>query len=180
MKKLILFVGLVLLTAKPLLVLLHIEFIDVRLNYVLSLGFFLSPLIILIPVIVYRFPRALWIRVISIAGLSILSLLSFVAIVFELLLVRDVFTSRLDPSYEKLHEIQVTDHYYTCYRSNGGATTDYGIDIRREKRFFGFVRFQIVSSLYHAHDARFSETNGRWFAEILRTRDMRSEIVPLE
>jgi hypothetical protein len=180
MKKLLLISALVLLTSKPLFVLLHIEFLDVRLNYLHTIGFFLSPLMLLITIFIFRFPKRLLLRIVAAAALILASLVSLIAIGLYLMIAQPIFASQVDPSYVKLHEIQVGDHFYTCFRSDWGATTDFEIDIRREQRFLGCLRYHIVGSLYHADDAKFYQKDNVWFAEILSNKGEKNVVIELE
>lgn len=155
---------------------LHIEFLDVRFNYLAKLGFYFSFTIIFLPIIFIKKPSSLWGRgpIIFLAALCFW--ISLIPLACEVANAKGIFKSKINSSYMKLHEIKVGNKYYTCFRSDGGATTDYGIDIRKESRYFFLVKYELISSLYHAYDAQFYEANNKWFVKITN----RAELIELK
>jgi len=180
MKRFIYILGLSLLSLKVILWGLRIEFLDVRLNYLSTLGFYFSFPIMLLSIILSGKPKSLWGRIPIIVLATLFSLMALIPLTCNLSMASDIFTTGVDRSYEKLHEIQINKHFYTCFRSNGGATTDYGIDIRKESRFLFLVRYELLESFYHASDARFYEHDNNWFAEIITTKGVDNVAIKLE
>lgn len=145
---------------------LHIEFLDVRLNYLSKIVFYFSFPLIFLPIILSGKPKSLWVRV-PIIFLAALCLWIFlIPLTCNLLDAKDIFRKNVDIAYEKIHEIRVGNKFFTCFRSDMGATTDTGIHIRRESRFLCFVKYEMLISVYHAYDAQFYNNNNEWFAKI--------------
>jgi len=180
MKRFIFILGLTLLSLKVILWGLRIEFLDVRSNYLSTLGFYFSFPIMLLSIILSGKPKSLWGRLPIIVLAAVCSLMALIPLTCNLFMASSIFSTGVDPSYEKLHEIRIDKHFYTCFRSNGGATTDYGIDIRKESRFLFLVRYELLESLYHASDARFYEHDYKWFTEIIRTKGGDNVVIKLE
>jgi hypothetical protein len=58
----------------------------------------------------------------------------------------------LDLSFEKIRELPVSGAIYRVYRTNGGATTNWGIALRKERPLIAGMK--LVTRLGH-FDARF-------------------------
>ena len=62
--------------------------------------------------------------------------------------------SKIDYSFEKLNEIKHKNGYYRLYRTNGGATTSFGLVLRVEsEEFLGIKLVDRVFSKYKASEA---------------------------
>jgi hypothetical protein len=62
--------------------------------------------------------------------------------------------SKIDYSFEKLNEIKHKNGYYRLYRTNGGATTSFGLVLRAEsEEFLGIKLVDRVFSKYKASEA---------------------------
>lgn len=180
MKKVIVCFALLLLFSKFVFDRIDIEFSDIRLNYLYTISLFASLPILLLLSILTQKPKNLWLRIPLTGILALLTFGAIIGIIFSLSDAHDIFVLGKDKSFEKLHEAQIGDYFYTCYRTNGGATTDYGIVIRKESRRFGFIHFRILERLYHAYDAKFYRDKEQWLAEISRTRDEKGVVIKLE
>ena len=75
--------------------------------------------------------------------------MSGIYIFFALIFLPDVNS---DKSHEKIHQY---NNDIVVYRSDGGATTDFGIDIVKEKKLIpGVVIIKGLYSTYHQYDVR--------------------------
>ncbi len=68
----------------------------------------------------------------------------------------------VDGSYEQLQEIKVDDSFYRLYRTNGGATTAFGLELRKEVPFVQGIKTVIVLyNKYEAYEGVFSIEENR-------------------
>jgi hypothetical protein len=62
----------------------------------------------------------------------------------------------IDPSFEPVHELRSRRWLYRLYRSNGGATTAYGLVLRKELPIFPGVKWVFpVTDFYPAYEGSF-------------------------
>jgi hypothetical protein len=57
----------------------------------------------------------------------------------------------VDYSFEKIDSLRVNDKNYVLYRTNGGATTAYGLVLRSEKEFISGIN--VVRAIYNKYKA---------------------------
>src|SRR5574338_190590 len=62
----------------------------------------------------------------------LLSIIFTIFIYYDLKLIKDDY----DPSFEKIKSFQFDNNFVNVYRTNGGATTDFGIIVRNEREIF--------------------------------------------
>lgn len=114
-------------------------------------------LIVLVSTLLLPPSRKLWIIrfVLSMpAALSVLPILGL-----TLAAPTDFSDTDQDPSFERIKEITVQGYAIRAYRTNGGATTDYGIVVRRESKDFGsFYLYKSLYSAYHQMEVGVSPT----------------------
>lgn len=73
---------------------------------------------------------------------------------FASLELQSVVTAGVDTSFEPLAELRGEHMNHRVYRTNGGATTAYGIVLRRERPLLlGLKLVTVVRTYYPAHDA---------------------------
>ncbi|PHS20497.1 MAG: hypothetical protein COA86_00685 [Kangiella sp.] len=66
----------------------------------------------------------------------------------------NVLSTGIDSSFEKIDEVTVGDSWYKLYRTNGGATTAYGLVLRKEnKLFLGIKTVENIYSKYKAYES---------------------------
>ncbi len=166
MKKYYLIPTLALFICIPLRWLFHLEFIESRLNYLFELGWLASFPLLLIVLLIINWPKKRWIKIPLYTLLVLLSLFTIFAFSIQLSFAKKVFSTGNDPSSRKLHEIQVGNNIYTCYRY-GKDTTDCSIVIRREYRFWGLTHYKFLSDVDQAYDAMFYQEGMQWYVKIL-------------
>jgi hypothetical protein len=167
MKKPVLIIPVFLFVGFPASSVFHLEFVDSRLNALVFLSFLASFPVFLVTLFAIKWPSKLSARIPLLIFLLLCSLLATIPASCRLMTARELFTTGNDPSYEKLHELHIDHHYYTCYRANGGATTAFLLDLRREYRLLGLRYYQFLARVDHAYDADFYQENGVWYAKIL-------------
>lgn len=168
MKKVLFAIITVMFVVQPIFTLSHTEFLDARLNFMVFVGFFLSFPLFAAAVLAIRRPKKMWIRGPVLAVVVVCSFLSIVPLSCEALEACDIFATGNDPSYVKLHEIHLGHYSYTCFKSNGGATTHFVLDIRKETHFFGLTHYQYLLSVRDAFDAKFYREGRHWYAGIVQ------------
>ena len=133
-----------------------LRFMSPRLNYLFMSLVFLSPLL------------PLWVtwtaknRMLKVAGsalfipVGLVSGCLFLGIVLVLSLwVPKVIVSDVDYSFERLRQERVDDERFGVFRTNGGATTGFGIVVRKERVVFpGLLWTSEVCSSNEADDVR--------------------------
>lgn len=83
--------------------------------------------------------------------LTLLPLLFLIWSLFTLLLMSDLLLKDINNAFKKIETIEINSKTYQVYRTNGGATTAYGIVIRREASLiFGINYVDRVFSDYPA------------------------------
>jgi hypothetical protein len=66
----------------------------------------------------------------------------------------DIKKYGIDPSFEVIEEVQHHNTFYRLYRTNGGATTDYGLVLRREKNLPLELKLtKLLWEKYHENNA---------------------------
>jgi hypothetical protein len=66
----------------------------------------------------------------------------------------DSIVRGVDTGFEKIAEMSASGVVYRVYRTNGGAMTDFGLVLRRERQVLpGVVLVSVLASQYHASDA---------------------------
>src|ERR1700754_4731492 len=102
-----------------------IVFSYVPLNYAALVLF-----ILLLPILVVALANSLktrWLKWVIVAtGVIMLIPAGVASMIFGVALMDAVVLGK-DPSFEKIDEISVSTSKYCVYRTNGGATTDFGI-----------------------------------------------------
>lgn len=109
-----------------------------------------SPLVVAVSALLLRFgPAFRWIQ----AGLIVIGVLSSIVIWFSTLFWWPSDTSGAGEERRLVHEVQLEEERLRAYRTNGGATTDYGVIVQREVPIVGpFFRYQRMYGAYHQMD----------------------------
>lgn len=180
MKK-ISFICAALLFSIPIIgMLARIEFLDVRLNFLFQVGWWLSFPITLILIYFSRWPKKIWARFPVLLLGVLCSLFAMIPLASKLLVAREVLVSGINPDYTRLHEMKLNNYYYTCYRDYTGRN-GYAVDIRKESRFLWMVHYQILASVYPADSAAFYRVGHGWVAKFIVADTVKtSPIVKLE
>lgn len=132
-----------------------LRFTSPRLNYGFMVIVFLSPFVALralLPLRGHRLRVVGLLFLVPVLALACLPVLGTTVVLFfdgPEILVRDV-----DPSFERVRQVEVAGRTYAVFRTNGGAMTSYGIVVRREQPLLvrGIVYGGRVCSCYPADD----------------------------
>ncbi len=93
------------------------------------------------------------------ALLIIVSLPFMLISFFAHLAVSDVTKYGYDPSFEPIQTVSTQSGDYRLYRTNGGATTAFGIVVRKERQILqGLLLVREVYSEYMVYEARLVQT----------------------
>ncbi len=128
---------------------LHIIFINIKLNYIfmfIVFLMFLSGIIIKILLI-----KNIYFKIL-LSILYFLILFSFqLVIIFAFFPYFDI-KNNSDGSFEKIKEINKNNIYYRLYRTDGGATTSFGLVLRKENDLK--IGLKIVKTIFSQYKAR--------------------------
>jgi hypothetical protein len=127
-----------------------IEFESWRVGRVASLVFWLTPLPML--VLATQVRQRSW-RIVATASMTFLVLLSALPACFASLEVNDISREQ-EPGFEPLWNEQRGASKVVLYRSDCGATCDFGLDLRQERRILPGLRMvRFLHSWYRAYAA---------------------------
>lgn len=91
--------------------------------------------------------------ILAVAASILLSGPSFVVYFFASSDYESIREHGIDQSFEKINEVMVNDARYRLYRTNGGATTSFGLVLRRETELIkGVNMVRIMFSKYDASE----------------------------
>lgn len=80
-------------------------------------------------------------------------------VLFATIDLTDTFKTGVDLSFERINEVKSDNSYYRLYRTNGGATTSYGLVLRKEQSLLpGLKVVKVLKNFYPAYDGRFEPT----------------------
>ncbi|MGE5457883.1 MAG: hypothetical protein ACM3RX_05975 [Methanococcaceae archaeon] len=152
-----------------LLVSVYILFL---LNYFLEFIRFSSPLLnectgiicLLIPFILFfhgfRF-KLKGLKIVNGVLLIIPILISIVFLFFESFVLGDIIKTGTDPSFERIKALELSKSNVNVYRTNGGATTDFGIIARQEMKVLpGILIVKQFFNEYHKYDVELNRIGG--------------------
>ena len=130
----------------------ELRFTDVKNNYL-----FVMVLSILLP-----FSASLWSlfrdsKPSKVAGIILSLCLSapcYIVFIFANSDYADIKNEGIDYSFEEINRLRVNDNSYVLYRTNGGATTSFGLVLRLEKKVaFGLNVVNVIYSKYKASES---------------------------
>ena len=138
---------------------IELRFTDAKYNYLFTslLSFFL-PLSIILTSFQYNksYKYAL-----LVGGI----LLCFPSFILSFITYNDfktIYTEGFDSSFKKIHELNINDIHYRLYRTNGGATTSYGLILRKEKNILkGIKSVKVILSEYRASQGTLTLINNK-------------------
>jgi len=138
-----------------------LRFSSPRMNYLFMAAVFLIPIILIL--IVTRFPNQ---KISNIGTLIMLpftlsSILLLAGWIFLMIVwIPEVWLKDVDFSFEKIRQDVVNDEKYAIYRTNGGATTSFGITVRRETKVLpGLLQVKRICECYPADDVQLLKRN---------------------
>lgn len=133
----------------------ELRFKQAEYNYLFAMALgILLPLSLLATSVLYKERLNLWVIVPACSLLIIpCGLVAFFAY-DSFVTVRD---SGVDGSFEKIGELAADDTHYRLYRTNGGATTAFGLVLRKENELLAGVKsVEVLFSQYRAVDGTLS------------------------
>ena len=130
---------------------IEFRFEDPAYNY-----FFVMSLCVALPLSIFLTAFTLNKRantILAVAASILLSGPSFVVYFFASSDYESIREHGIDQSFEKINEVMVNDARYRLYRTNGGATTSFGLVLRRETELIkGVNMVRIMFSKYDASE----------------------------
>ena len=153
-------------------------FIFLNIIFLLSIFNFISPLIrfenqlsnLIFMVIILLIPfllticgfflENLFVKIISIIIEGLISIIAFAFIFIILINIGSTIEAGYNPGFEKIKSYQAEKYEVNTYRSNGGATTSYGIAIRQEKKILlGIILVRVIYREYPRYDIEYEINN---------------------
>ena len=136
----------------------ELRFENTKFNYlfviVLSL---LLPLSIVLSAFTFKKRAYLYSVLILGALVSVPCTLTFIFAISDY---NKIVESGKDFSFEKINEVRVDKSSYRLYRTNGGATTSFGLVLRKESKFIGGLNtVEVIFSKYKASESTLSVVN---------------------
>ena len=127
---------------------IELRFENTKYNYL-----FTSILCILLPSLIFisSFTFSKKLKVIGIISSLILSIPCAVTFLFTSNSFKQIHTKGIDLSFEKIKEIELNDSKYRLYRTNGGATTSFGLVLRKETLLIKGIN--IVEVMFYKYKA---------------------------
>ncbi|AGB20268.1 hypothetical protein Thethe_02705 [Thermoanaerobacterium thermosaccharolyticum M0795] len=116
-------------------------------NQIFSLGVQLIPLVLLING--FRF-KHIFVRIMN----SVISIIfSLIGALVAFIILIGIFTVNANEAFMPIQKVQINSNFIVVYRTNGGATTDYGIVVRQEKEIVkGVLLVKDLYRKYHMYD----------------------------
>jgi len=137
-----------------------VRFGSPRLSYVFMALVFASPVI---PCWLVWTSKSRLFRVVGasvVFPLSVVSGALFLGLVF--LAFPSVLVSDIDYSFERLRRQRVANEWFAVYRTNAGATTSFGIVVRKEQTILpGLYWVQVMCTCYPADDVILTRVDAR-------------------
>ena len=99
-------------------------------------------------------PAWRWKIILLLISVPLVIVISSIVGVITALSLYDISKHGEDHSFERIHTIQLGQSHVNVYRTNGGATTSFGIVVRQERRLIpGLLITKIIYDAYPAYDA---------------------------
>jgi hypothetical protein len=131
---------------------LPLRFAYAPLNYLAYAAFLLS-----IPATIFALSLAAsmrWLKILGIVMAALAFLPTGLLSLFATLQMAEAAVKGKDLSFEQLAELKGRSTTFRVYRSNGGATTDFGVVLRQERTILPGLKYvRIIHSRYHAKEA---------------------------
>lgn len=113
---------------------------------------FISPFILLFKSLVLE---RRWKKIIGALISLIVALPCALFLFFESYTAFDIHDSGKDPGFELIQEVSKDKYNYRLYRTNGGATTSFGLDLRKERNVgMGIKTTHSIHGKYPASDGK--------------------------
>lgn len=88
-------------------------------------------------------------------------LISILSLFFESFVLVDIVKTGTDPSFEKIKTLELSKSSVNVYRTDGGATTDFGIIVRQEMKVLpGILIVKQFYNEYHKYDIELARIGG--------------------
>jgi len=136
----------------------ELRFVDVKKNY-----FFVMVMVTLLPLSVLLWSLFRDVKSSKVVGVIFsvcLAVPCCIVFIFANSGYDEIKSTGIDFSFEEINRLQVNDNNYVLYRTNGGATTSFGLVLRLEKGIgFGLNIVNVVYSKYKALDSTLELTD---------------------
>ncbi|TOG07997.1 hypothetical protein CGJ08_23930 [Vibrio parahaemolyticus] len=143
----------------------QLRFSDAHLNY-----YFITMLCVLLPIVLFFKMLISGYKsnyLVALISSGVLGLGCLVVGNFAYLDAAEIKKSNIDLSFEKIDEIRHGNTFFRLYRTNGGATTSYGLILRSEsKDLFGVKLVDEIFSKYKASEAEMTLVGDRILLKI--------------
>lgn len=101
-----------------------------------------------------------FVKIISIIIEGLISIIAFVFVLIISINIGSTIEAGYNPGFEKIKNYQAEKYEVNTYRSNGGATTSYGIVIRQEKKIIpGIILVRNIYNEYPRYDIEYEINN---------------------
>ncbi|MBO1520716.1 hypothetical protein [Oceanisphaera pacifica] len=136
----------------------ELRFVNTKYNYL-----FVMVLAIILPISAFFWSTLRDTKSVKVIGVIIsvcLAIPCFLTFTFAKLDYADITTKGVDYSFEEINRLKVGDESYVLYRTNGGATTSFGLVLRMEKEIaLGINAVNVIYSKYKASESSLELTN---------------------
>lgn len=100
------------------------------------------------------------VKIISIIVGSLISIIALIFILITLINIESTIEAGYNPAFEKIEIYETEKYEVNTYRTNGGATTSYGIVIRQEKKIVpGIILVRDIYKEYPRYDIEYEVDN---------------------
>ncbi|MDI3501057.1 MAG: hypothetical protein PWP22_828 [Thermoanaerobacter sp.] len=122
------------------------------LNYIFALCVQMIPIVLLINGFLFKHKICKILNSIFFAALSLLSM------AIEIVILIGIFTLSWKSAFKPIHDVKFTSYSVVAYRTNGGATTSYGIVVIQEKEIIkGILLVKNLYSKYPMYDVEMNK-----------------------
>ncbi|MGI2169104.1 hypothetical protein ACROAE_02695 [Shewanella sp. MF05960] len=136
----------------------ELRFVDAKYNY-----FFVMVLAISLPISAFFWSTLRDSKSVKVIGIIIsvcLAIPCYLTFTLAKLDYSDIKTKGVDYSFEEINRLKVGDQNYILYRTNGGATTSFGLVLRLERKMvLGINAVNVVYRKYKASESSLELTN---------------------
>lgn len=129
---------------------IKLRFEEAKYNYL-----FVSILSIALPLSIFlsSFTLKKWARIMTIIISIVVAFPSMIVFFFASESFSDISVEGVDTSFDKISEVESNGSTYRLYRTNGGATTSFGLVLRKEAKLTSNIKtVKVIFSKYQARE----------------------------
>ncbi|WP_125721121.1 hypothetical protein [Pseudoalteromonas rubra] len=153
----------------------ELRFTDVKNNYLVVMV-----LAVMLPISAFIFSVCRDSRSSKVAGVIIslcLVVPCYIVFIFASSDYENIRAKGVDYSFEEIDRLIVNDSSYVLYRTNGGATTSFGLVLRLEKKLgFGLNAVNVIFSKYKASESTLELTDSNSMIMQIQPYDNKGEV----